>query len=175
MAVWHGPDGTEVGEAVETCGDGRIAAAYHIDSETQGWERWFADRPEASSLLALDDGQAVLLFGTGFVPPESEFARGLAERTQLAYRRLIEGTPFEYEDPDGSFSVEYFPQAPLFSVDTRATSWQEYAERCRRAAQFFSDRGIDYCRSHIVWGADDVLLEIPMPPGLDLPSETCPE
>jgi len=176
MAVWHGPDNTDVGQAVETCGEGRIAAAYRIDPETQAWEHWFADWPEASNLLRLDNGQAVLVLGNpSWFPPTSEVFRGVLERTQLAYQRIIEGTPFEYEDPDGGFSMKYMSEATLFDVYTGATSWEEYEERWRRAAQFFSDRGIDYCRININFGADPVLSEIPMPPDLDLPSEACPE
>jgi hypothetical protein len=65
IAVWEGSDGTDTGQALATCGETSVAAAYYIDPETQQWERWFAGRPEVSSLGTLDHGQGVLALGGG--------------------------------------------------------------------------------------------------------------
>ncbi|UCH87104.1 MAG: hypothetical protein JSU97_01530, partial [Dehalococcoidia bacterium] len=62
IAVWDGPDGTDTGQALATCG-GTAVAAYHLDPVTQGWERWFAGRPEVSTLETLDNMQGVIALG----------------------------------------------------------------------------------------------------------------
>jgi len=47
MAAWDGPD-TETGEALATCGEGAVDAAYALDPDTQGWLGYFPGRPELS-------------------------------------------------------------------------------------------------------------------------------
>ena len=69
IAVWDGPDGTDTGQALATCGETAVAAAYYLDPVTQGWERWFAGRPEVSSLKTLNDMQGVIALG-GVSAPE---------------------------------------------------------------------------------------------------------
>jgi len=64
IAVWDGPDGTETGQAMATCAEGAVAVAYSIDPDTQAWMRWFADRPDISTLTVLNDMQGVLALGT---------------------------------------------------------------------------------------------------------------
>lgn len=68
IAVWDGPDGTDTGQALATCGETAVAAAYYLDSVTQGWERWFAGRPEVSNLETLNHLQGVLALGSGGAP-----------------------------------------------------------------------------------------------------------
>jgi hypothetical protein len=66
IAVWDGDDGTEVEEALATCGEDAVAVAYSIDPQTQAWSRWFDARPEISNLAPLGHMQGVLaLGGTG--------------------------------------------------------------------------------------------------------------
>jgi hypothetical protein len=66
IAVWDGDDGTEVEEALATCGEDAVAVAYSIDPQTQAWSRWFDGRPEISNLAPLGHMQGVLaLGGTG--------------------------------------------------------------------------------------------------------------
>ena len=69
IAVWEGSDGTDTGQSLATCGGTSVAAAYYIDPETQEWERWFAGRPEVSSLGTLNHNQGVLALGGGGVLP----------------------------------------------------------------------------------------------------------
>ena len=68
IAVWDGPDGTDTGQALATCGETTVAAAYYIHPEAQGWERWLAGRPELSSLGTLNYLQGVLALGAGGAP-----------------------------------------------------------------------------------------------------------
>jgi hypothetical protein len=63
IAVWDGPDGTDTGQALATCGETAVAAAYYLDPVTQGWERWFAGRPEVSTLETLNNMQGVIALG----------------------------------------------------------------------------------------------------------------
>jgi hypothetical protein len=91
----------------------------------------------------------------------------LVRWTEQAYRKLIETTSLPYYDPEGDYTIKYLPAPSMFDVDTGATTREEYAERSRKAAEFFKDRGIDPCRILVNWGADPVLGDIPMPSGLD--------
>jgi hypothetical protein len=69
IAVWDGDDGTDAEQALASCNEGGIAAAYSIDPDTQAWSRWFADQPEISNLLALDDMQGVMVLGAAAASP----------------------------------------------------------------------------------------------------------
>jgi len=62
-AVWGGDDGTDADQALATCGEGAVVAAYDLDPQTGGWSRWFAGKPEASNLPPLSDKQGVLALG----------------------------------------------------------------------------------------------------------------
>ena len=60
ISVWDGPDGTDATEALDTCGEGAVGVAYYLDPDTQGWSRWFRDRPDISTLHTLDNMQGVI-------------------------------------------------------------------------------------------------------------------
>ena len=64
IAVWDGDDGTDAEQALATCNEGGVVAAYHLDPQTQGWLRWFAGRPEISNLATLDNMQGVVAVGS---------------------------------------------------------------------------------------------------------------
>jgi hypothetical protein len=63
ISVWSGDNGADATQAFATCGPGAVAAAYHLDPQTQGWLRWFADRPQLSNLQTLNDMQGVIALG----------------------------------------------------------------------------------------------------------------
>ena len=67
IAVWEG-ESAPVDEAVTTCGAGGVAAAYGLDPQTQIWSRWFANKPEISNLLELNDLQGIMALGAGAAP-----------------------------------------------------------------------------------------------------------
>jgi hypothetical protein len=68
ISAWSGQDGTDTGEALATCGVVPVAAAYHLDPQTQGWTRWFAGRPEVTTLTVLNNMQAIITLGGAAVP-----------------------------------------------------------------------------------------------------------
>ena len=62
IAVWDGDDGTDIGQALATCGD--VAFAYYLDPESNNWLGYFEGRPEISKLLTLDDKQGIIVRGS---------------------------------------------------------------------------------------------------------------
>jgi len=68
ISVWEGPDGTDTGQALATCGAGAVSVAYYLDPQTGGWLGWFAGRPEISNLTTLNDLQGVLALGSASAP-----------------------------------------------------------------------------------------------------------
>ncbi|UCH87344.1 MAG: hypothetical protein JSU97_02850 [Dehalococcoidia bacterium] len=105
LAVWEGPDDTDVEEALATCGEGGVVVAYWLVPETQSWLRWFAGRPEVSTLTTLDNLQGIMaLGGVGASPPSSvsssfqqEHMHGCPKHGRWAYSVWpgANGTPIE--------------------------------------------------------------------------------
>ncbi|MCJ7510653.1 MAG: hypothetical protein MUP14_07200 [Dehalococcoidia bacterium] len=69
ISIWDGPDGTETGEALATCGAGIVDFAYYLDPETNGWLGYFDGRPELTNLLTLDNMQGIIAHGAMAPPP----------------------------------------------------------------------------------------------------------
>jgi len=67
ISVWAGDDGTPTEQALATCTQTTVAAAYWIDPQTQGWLRYFHGYPELSSLTTLNNMQGVLALGEAAV------------------------------------------------------------------------------------------------------------
>ena len=65
ITVWDGDDGATPEQAFATCGSGAVAAAYHIDPDTQAWTRYFRGRPEISNLTTLSNSEGVIVLGSG--------------------------------------------------------------------------------------------------------------
>ena len=68
ISVWSGDSATDTGQALATCGEGQVAVAYSIDPQTQTWLRWFAGRPEVSTLQTLNDMQGIIALGAVGAP-----------------------------------------------------------------------------------------------------------
>jgi hypothetical protein len=64
IAVWDGADGTAAADALATCGEDGVAAAYSLDAQTGVWSRWFAANLGVSDLTSLDNMQGVLALGS---------------------------------------------------------------------------------------------------------------
>jgi hypothetical protein len=64
VAAWVGPDGVDAGEALATCGEGAVDAAYALDPSTGEWLRWFRDRPELSKLSTVENMQGLITLGS---------------------------------------------------------------------------------------------------------------
>ena len=60
ISVWNGPNGTETGEALATCGAGIVDFAYYLDPGTNGWLGYFEGRPEVTKLLTLNYRQGII-------------------------------------------------------------------------------------------------------------------
>ena len=69
IAVWQGPDGVAAGEALATCGEGAVDAAYALDASSGEWLRWFADRPEISNLPTVENMQGFIALGSSTASP----------------------------------------------------------------------------------------------------------
>jgi len=95
-------------------------------------------------------------------PPSPEYS-GLKEQTAEAYKKLVSlGVKFPHQE--STFTVEYIHSIDMFSVNIKASSWEEYARvRREEGADFFKKRGIDPCQIYIAWGAPKELLDVPMP------------
>jgi hypothetical protein len=63
ISVWDGDDDTDPAEALATCADVPVAAAYAVDPQTQEWSRWFAYRSE-NTMLPLNDKQGIMAWGS---------------------------------------------------------------------------------------------------------------
>ena len=68
IAVWDGESGTAAADALATCGEGAVGAAYSLDAQTGVWSRWFAGKPGVSDLPSLADMQGVLALGSAAIP-----------------------------------------------------------------------------------------------------------
>ena len=68
ISAWDGPDGTETGEALATCGAGAVDAAYWIDPGTNKWLRYFEGWPEISDLLTVDSTKGIIIHGAVGAP-----------------------------------------------------------------------------------------------------------
>jgi hypothetical protein len=67
IAVWDGPDGTDIGQALAQCGAGTADFAYYLDPATNNWLAYFEGQPLISTLPTLDDMQGVLAHGASVV------------------------------------------------------------------------------------------------------------
>jgi hypothetical protein len=63
IAVWSGLDGLPTSEALATCREGAVSAAYTRDPDSQSWSRYFAGHPEISDLTILQPAQGVIALG----------------------------------------------------------------------------------------------------------------
>jgi len=68
IVVWDGASGTAAGDALVTCGEGAVDAAYALDAQTGGWWRWFAGNAGASNLPPLSAMQGLLILGSAASP-----------------------------------------------------------------------------------------------------------
>jgi TolB protein len=72
--VWEGPDASEAGEALETCGVWQADVAYSLDPGTGGWSRWFRHRPELATLDRLTSLTAVIVAFESYLEPGGHIA-----------------------------------------------------------------------------------------------------
>ena len=68
IAVWDGANIMETSQALSSCDEATIEAAYSLDPETQVWSRWFLGEPEISNLSILDGLQGLMALGAATAP-----------------------------------------------------------------------------------------------------------
>ena len=69
IAVWSGDSGAAIDEALATCGEEAVGAAYYLDPQTGNWLRWFSGRPEISNLATLNNLQGIIALGSPSASP----------------------------------------------------------------------------------------------------------
>jgi Tol biopolymer transport system component len=93
ISVWGGADGTDTGEALATCGEDAVSAAYYLDPQTGGWLRWFSGRPDISNLTTLNALQGIIALGSPSATPAATTAapagQGSIQSCALAGRWAI--------------------------------------------------------------------------------------
>jgi hypothetical protein len=132
IAVWDGPDGTDTGQALATCGETAVAAAYHLDPVTQGWERWFAGRPEVSTLRTLNDRQGVIALGEVGAPastatPTSTPTAGETPTATPALTPSVVPTPVVFEKGDEELSFHLYTASFELEWMVMGAGWVELA------------------------------------------------
>jgi hypothetical protein len=118
ISVWSGQDGADAEQAFATCGEGAMAAAYHIDPDTQMWSRWFADRPEVSNLASLDHLQGVLALGGANAPVLGPSGSPAQPHFMHNYPQLGKWAIAVWEGPDRTTTEEAFSTSAGMLVDT---------------------------------------------------------
>jgi Tol biopolymer transport system component len=86
MSVWNGQNDASLEQASATCSGAALAAAYYLDPASQSWLRWFAGRPEITTLSKLGNLQGVIALGT--------------PRVALGDERLLSGS-----ERDGNYEI----------------------------------------------------------------------
>jgi putative hemolysin len=120
VAVWSGDNGTDIGQALSSCGEDAIEAAYCLDPSTQVWSRWFLGEPEVSNLSAVDDMQGVLALGSaqGQGPPVGLPNPASVYCVEQGYELII------VDEPEGQVGMCVFPD------DTQCEEWSFFRGEC---------------------------------------------
>ena len=112
MSAWDGEDGTGIGQALATCGENAVSAAYYLDPQTGGWLRWFPGRPDISNLATLNRLEGVIALGSlgsAITPtPSPEITH-----CPLPGGVLLHSTPPEVASGLLIFRVTHFDATPL--------------------------------------------------------------
>ena len=132
LAVWDGLDDTPTAEALATCGEGAVSAAYSLDPETQGWWRYFADHSDISNMGALDDMQGIIALGSGTAPGPTEPAPPAGAPFQL--QNCPQPAKWAISTWDGPYSTSTSdalatcptPVAAAYMLDPSTEGWLRY-------------------------------------------------
>jgi putative hemolysin len=120
VAVWSGDNGTDIDQALSSCGDGAIEAAYSLDPGTQIWSRWFLGEPEVSNLSVVNDLEGVLALGSaqGQGPPVGLPNPASVYCIEQGYELRI------VDEPEGQVGMCVFPD------DTQCEEWSFFEGEC---------------------------------------------
>jgi hypothetical protein len=120
ISVWDGPDGSETGEALTTCGAGGVDFAYYLDRETNSWLGYFEGRPEVSKLLTLDNMQGVIAHGAMGAPPRTPTPEPTPSPQEAAMHNCPEAGKWAisvWDGADGSETSEALATCGEVTVD----------------------------------------------------------
>lgn len=111
IAVWEGDDAAAVDQALATCGEDAVAAAYALHPDTGQWSRWFAGKPDVSNLSTVDNMEGVLaLGGAAGTPGTPSLPAGWTKMEPGGETLCSTGTPYAYWVHPGTVNrlVVYF-------------------------------------------------------------------
>jgi len=121
ISVWPGASGTATDQAVASCTEATVAAAYWIDPQTQTWKRYFDGRPEISDLTTLDRMQGIITLGREQAAPAPEL------------------TCTHYVAPSGDNDNPGTAQAPWQTIQHAANAAQPADTVCVSAGSYSED------------------------------------
>lgn len=136
IASWWGSpitaDHTPIEEALATCGDGSIAAAYALDPETGTFLRHVAGRPDVSTLehIGLYDG-IIVLGSASAVPPALQgvpnIVPGALANCPLVGEWAISVPIRAYSAAEEAFATcENVAIAAAYALDPQTQTWSRY-------------------------------------------------
>jgi Tol biopolymer transport system component len=155
--VWQGSDGVAAGEALATCGEGAVDAAYALDASSGEWLRWFRDRPEISKLSTVGNMQGFIALGSSTAspsptvklePPEPGRMRGCPLPGKWAIA-VWEGP--DASEPDATLDTCGVWQADVaYSLDPLTGGWARWFRASQDLTTLYS---LSSYMAAFVWGA----------------------
>jgi len=134
ISVWEGEE-TATAEALDTCGDGAVDAAYYIHPDSQKWRVFFKGDPAISNLDTVDNLQAVATLGspTASSMPTAEPtpAPGPGPGQMVGCPKAGKWAMSVWNGPNGVDAVDAFATcsevvAVAYWIDPQTQTWQRY-------------------------------------------------
>ena len=131
IAVWEGDDAAAVDQALATCGEDAVAAAYALDPDTGQWSHWFAGKPDISNLSTVDNMEGVLALGATTTPGTPTLAAGWTKIEPGGETICATGTPYAFYVHPGTVNrlVVYF--------DGGGACWDD--NTCSNPGKYYAD------------------------------------
>ena len=133
IAAWWGADDTAIGDALATCGDASIAAAYSLDPETDTFLRYVAGRPDVSTLEGVDWGDGIIVLASASAvppppPPHTIWDPPLLANCPAAGKWAISVSASPSPaDAGGMFATcENVAIAAAYALDPGTQTWSRY-------------------------------------------------
>jgi hypothetical protein len=162
-AVWVGED-TDAKEALDTCGEGAVDAAYALDASSGEWLRSFPDRPEISNLAMVENMQGFFALGSSTASPTPAVEPAPPEPGQM------HGCPLPgrwaiavWEGPDASEADAALDtcgvwQADMaYSLDPETGGWARWSRERRELSTL---NALPSLGAALVWGVVDTSTKI---------------
>jgi len=101
ISVWSGEDGADATQALATCGQNTVDAAYSLDVQTGGWLAWFRGRPDISKASTLRHMEGLLVLGGAEAPATPTPSPAATPMATLTPTRTPTPTPTVTPTPTG--------------------------------------------------------------------------